>query len=76
MNINHAVHWSLLDHEVIPTKGSNRVCTWLVWSQIIHICWFTQSKICKFYQGQFAVASSYSPNTVKRALKLLQEKGL
>jgi len=74
MNINHSLHYSLLDHEIIPKKGSNRICTWLVWCQILHLSWFTKSKSCTFYQGQFATATTYSPNTVRAALKLLLDK--
>ncbi len=76
MNINHTLHYSLLDHEVIPKKGSNRICTWLVLNQIIHLSWFTKSRTCTFYQTQFATATTYSPNTVRAALRLLVDKGM
>ncbi len=76
MNINHALHYSLLDHEVIPKKGSNRICTWLVFNHIIHLSWFTKSRTCTFYQTQFALSTTYSPNTVRAALRLLLDAKL
>ena len=76
MNINHALHYSLLDHKVMPKKGSNRICTWLVLNQIIHLSWFTKSKSCTFYQTQFATATTYSTTTVRAALRLLLDEGM
>ena len=76
MDLNQSVHWSLLDHEIMPEKGSNRICTWIVWCQIIHLSWFTKTKSCTFYQTQIAEATTYSANTVKAALTLLLDKGM
>lgn len=76
MELNQSLHWSLLDHEIMPEKGSNRICTWIVWCQIIHLSWFTKTKSCTFYQTQIAEATTYSANTIKAALTLLLDKGM
>jgi hypothetical protein len=69
MKINYNINHELLTHDALKDlKGKQLLVTWLVWSQIMHICWHTKSKTCEFYQGQFSEDLKISDNTTKAAL--------
>ena len=77
MKINYSVNHNLFTHPALQDlKGKPLMVTWLIWCQILHLAWNTQSKTCDFRQVEFCNDLKISQNTARAAIKHLLEKGV
>jgi hypothetical protein len=77
MNLNYNVNHALFNHEALSSLSNKpRIITWLVWSQLIHLCWHREDKQWAFRQGDFCRDLMISESTCASALKYLIDQGL
>ena len=75
MNINYNVDHRLLQLDIFKNlKGSSKIATWILLSQVWHF--YRCKVILEFKQGQMATDIPISKNTWVKARKLLVKEGI
>ena len=77
MQINYNVHHKLLDYKPLSELTSkNMLITWLVWCQVMHICYHSKDKQIHLYMNQLAKDYKCSRNTIRASVRFLEGHGL
>ena len=70
MKVNHTVHYSLLDHEILQDlKGIRKIVTWLLWCKVIHLTRFSGKAVIQ--QTQMAKQFKTHQRQIQAALEIL-----
>lgn len=80
MKVNHTVHYSLLDHDILnDLKGIRKIVTWLLWCKVIHLTKFTGKAVIQqtqmaqsFKTHQRQIQAAVEHLTKHRMIKCLQ----